>query len=81
MSTYLPRNGSTVFIRELGVLIGDTALANLASDGKGPRYSIINGRALYRREDLLDWINREASAEPRRRSRVTAADSAKVTAA
>jgi hypothetical protein len=72
MSTYLPRNGSTGFIREQGIPLGDTALANLASDGKGPKYSIINGRALYKREDLLDWIDREASAEPRRRSRVTA---------
>jgi hypothetical protein len=81
MSTFLDRNGSTCFIREQGVKAGDTALANLASDGKGPRYSIINGRALYKREDLLDWINREASAEPRRRSRVTSADSAKASEA
>jgi hypothetical protein len=63
MSKYLSRNASTVVIRdELGAPLGDTALANLASDGKGPRYSIINGRALYKREDLIDWINREAAA-------------------
>jgi hypothetical protein len=66
MSTaYLDRNGASGFIREQGVPLGNTALANLASDGKGPHYSIINGRALYKREDLLKWIDEQASAPPR----------------
>jgi hypothetical protein len=68
MSTaYLDRNGASGFIREQGVPLGNTALANLASDDKGPHYSIINGRALYKREDLLKWIAEQASAPPRGR--------------
>jgi hypothetical protein len=67
MSTFLDRNRATSFVRETGVPVGNTALANLASDGKGPRYSIINGRALYRPDDLLAWVNEQASAAPRRK--------------
>jgi hypothetical protein len=69
MSPYLDRNGATAFIREQGVPLGNTALANLASDEKGPRYSIINGRALYRREDLAKWIRSQARVSPPRRRR------------
>jgi hypothetical protein len=67
MSSYLDRKAATGFVRKLGIPTGDTALANLASDGKGPKYSIINGRALYKREDLLAWIDEQASAPPRAR--------------
>lgn len=69
MSSYLDRNGARDFHREQGVPLGDTALANLASDGKGPRYSIINGRALYKAADLTAWIEAQASVTPRRRRR------------
>lgn len=67
MSKFLHRQGATEFMREQGVEAGDTALANLASKGKGPVYSIINGRALYTRENLLKWISEQASASPRTR--------------
>jgi len=67
MSKFLHRQGATEFVREQGVQAGDTALANLASKGKGPVYSIINGRALYTRENLLKWITEQASALPRTR--------------
>jgi hypothetical protein len=68
MSTvYLDRIGASAFIREQGVPLGNTALANLASDAKGPHYAIINGRALYQREDLLKWICAQAGVPPRRR--------------
>jgi hypothetical protein len=70
MSSYLDRKRATKCVRDEGVQLGDTALANLASDGKGPKYAIINGRALYRREDILAWIAEQASAPPRvRRTR------------
>jgi hypothetical protein len=65
MSQYLDRKGATEFVRNQGVPAGNTALANLASDGKGPKYAIINGRALYKPEDLLKWISEQASAPPR----------------
>jgi hypothetical protein len=61
MSIYLDRNTATGVIREQGVPLGNTALANLASDDRGPQYSIINGRALYKREDLLKWISDQAT--------------------
>jgi hypothetical protein len=68
MPTYLDRNGATCFIRGEGVPMGNTALANQASNGDGPKYSIINGRALYQREDLLKWISTQASIPPRKSS-------------
>jgi hypothetical protein len=67
MSTYLLRKGATEFVREQGIKVGETGLANMASDGKGPKFVIINGRALYTREDLLAWITEQASAPPRTR--------------
>lgn len=67
MSPYLNRKSATDFIREQGVQMGNTALANLASNGGGPKYAVINGRALYQRDDLLKWIAEQASAPPRTR--------------
>jgi hypothetical protein len=67
MSSFLDRNSATKFVRDEGVPVGKTALANLATNGTGPKYSIINGRALYKREDLLKWIAEQASAPPRAR--------------
>lgn len=63
--SYMDRKRATQCVRDEGVPLGDSALANLASDGKGPHYSIINGRALYKREDILEWIAGQASAPPR----------------
>ncbi len=34
-------------------------LANLASDGKGPPYAIIQGRAVYRVDELDAWLDEE----------------------
>ncbi len=67
MVSYLDRIGARDFLRAQGVPVGDAALANLASDGKGPRYSIINGRALYKPADLTAWIEAQANVAPRRR--------------
>ncbi len=35
------------------------ALAQLASEGGGPRYSLIRRRAVYHPQDLDAWINSE----------------------
>jgi len=67
-TTYLNRSSATETLRNEGVEAGDTMLANLANHGKGPRYKIINGRALYTREDLLAWINEQPVIEPRSRT-------------
>ena len=68
------RAEATAFIRERGIPIGVNRLASLASEGRGPRYFIVNGRALYREADLTAWID-EQMRDARRRSRddVTAA--------
>jgi hypothetical protein len=60
MKTYINRKDATEFLRAIGVELGDATLANLASDGKGPRYTIINGRALYTEGALREWVNNQA---------------------
>jgi hypothetical protein len=75
MSSYLDRDGATAFLRDAGVLLGKSTLQNMAGDGKGPRYVIINGRALYTREDLTAWIKDQASVPPRRRTKAAQGDS------
>jgi hypothetical protein len=63
---YTTREKATEFIRnDCGVPIGDSRLGDLVNRGGGPRYSIINGRALYTAKDLLAWIGEQASASPR----------------
>jgi hypothetical protein len=57
---YKVRTEATDFVRSRGVPIGKTQLAELAALGRGPQYSIINGRALYREADLLAWIETQA---------------------
>lgn len=71
MQKFLNRADATAFLRERGIDVGDLALANLASDGKGPRYALINGRACYQPEWLLSWIQ-EQVAKPVTRRRKSA---------
>jgi hypothetical protein len=68
---FLSRADARGYLKEThGVELGVTGLTNLASDAKGPRYALINGRALYTREWLDSWVAAEA-ARPvvRRRDR------------
>jgi hypothetical protein len=44
------------------------ALADMASDGEGPPYAIVRGRALYRVEDLERFLA-EQFEQPTRRGR------------
>lgn len=80
---YLLRDAATQCLNdEEGLKVGPTGLANMASDGKGPRYSIINGRACYTREDLSAWV-REQATQPtliQRRREKAAAEAAQATA-
>jgi hypothetical protein len=69
MTTYLPREKATAFVREQGVPIGDRQLGELAYRGGGPKFSIINGRALYLAKDLLAWIKAQASRAPQKASK------------
>lgn len=62
MPTYLSRAAARTYLREgIGVPIGDTALENMASDGNGPKYVVIAGRALYTREWLDAWVAEQAA--------------------
>jgi hypothetical protein len=62
MLIFKSRPAATQFLRERGVQIGDTGLADLASDGRGPGYAVINGRALYRESDLVAWLEEQYSS-------------------
>lgn len=61
MQSYKHRDGARDFLREKGVPIGENALKDHAARGTGPRYTIINGRALYTEADLIAWIEKQAS--------------------
>jgi hypothetical protein len=80
MRKYLDRETVRKKLDEKGVKIGKTALANMASDGTGPDYVLINGRALYTEEALDAWLNNQASKAPRRRRRSAAGNSQTATA-
>jgi hypothetical protein len=69
-TVYRDRDGARDFLRQQGVPIGENALKDLASRGTGPAYTIINGRALYRDPDLLEWIADQAqrNAVPARKT-------------
>jgi hypothetical protein len=64
---YHDRPKATEHLRGRGVRIGDTTLEYLASRGRGPRYAIVNGRAVYLAEDLDAWVDQQAARPPRRR--------------
>ena len=66
---FLPRREATEFLRGHGVPVGDGALKDHAYRGEGPRYCIVNGRALYTEADLLDWLANQAARPVCKRSR------------
>jgi len=41
-----------------GVVSAQT-LARLASEGRGPKYLKLGRRAIYKAEDILEWLKRE----------------------
>lgn len=59
---YLPRfPDATQHVRDRGIRLGDGGLKDLAHRGRGPRYVIVNGRALYTVADLDAWIAEQAA--------------------
>jgi hypothetical protein len=63
---FLDRRGAAAYLLEKrGVPITPQHLANLASDGIGPPYAIVNGRALYLPSRLDQWVADQA-AQPLR---------------
>ena len=57
--TFLLRSDAAAQLREAGIPVKDSTLENMAAAGEGPPYRIINGRALYLREDLERWLERQ----------------------
>jgi hypothetical protein len=69
MPTYLTRAAARTYLEEThGIPLGATALDNMASDGTGPTYARIAGRALYTREWLDSWVTAQASRPVARRN-------------
>ena len=68
MATYIPRAAARQYLEEThGVKLGKTGLENMASDGTGPKYALIAGRACYTREWLDAWVAAEAARPVTRR--------------
>ena len=66
---YNDRKSAAQYLRELrGIPMTPQRLADLASDKAGPRYVIINGRALYTVEDLDSWVAEQAARPVVRRT-------------
>lgn len=62
-------------LTELGIVTTTSGLAQDASEGRGPPYVLIRGRALYRPEEVERWISELAAGRgtPCRRGRRSAA--------
>lgn len=68
MNDFLSRKTAAEWLSQrLGRRVTATALARHASEGTGPRYSMILGRATYRAGDLDRWV-RSLIQEPSTRS-------------
>jgi hypothetical protein len=66
MTKYLDRATATAFIRAVGIPMGDNRLADLAYEGRGPRFAMINGRAVYTEQWLAAWIEAQAARSVKR---------------
>lgn len=61
------RDRATEYIADKGIPVQHRTLGDMASRGIGPRYALINGRAVYRDKDLDAWIEEQFSRPPQRR--------------
>lgn len=50
--------------KEHGLPLTRGTLANLDSQGKGPKAHRLNGKTGYLREDVLEWLENRASKRP-----------------
>lgn len=58
---YLSRDESREYLATLGIKVGKKGLCEHASQGSGPKYAIINGRAMYTQEALDTWIDEQVA--------------------
>jgi hypothetical protein len=70
---FKPREIAAEYLSSKGIPTTAQGLADKASRGLGPRYAIVNGRAVYTQEWLDAWVAEQA-ARPvvRRKHRATA---------
>jgi hypothetical protein len=78
MPHYRTRRLAAEYLSAQGVSTTEQGLADHASRGKGPKYGIVNGRAVYTDADLDSWIA-EQLARPVTRRRHNAAGRAPAT--
>lgn len=64
--TFLTRKDAAAVLREAGLPVKESTLENSATSGKGPPYRILNGRALYLRHELEQWLERQVRMTPGR---------------
>jgi len=62
---YLSRREASAFLKGIGIDCSPASLATMASRGNGPFYRTFGRRAVYRREDLVVWVESRLST-PRR---------------
>ena len=80
MTTFLTRRAARSYLTEVhGIELGVAGLENMASDGTGPHYAKIAGRAVYTREWLDTWVKAEAARPVVRRRKRGSADQNAVT--
>jgi hypothetical protein len=71
---YFIRARAAAYLTQLGIPSTAQGLADMASDGRGPTYGLLNGRAVYTVENLNTWVSSElARPVVRYRERRTAA--------
>jgi hypothetical protein len=73
---YLIRQLAADYLTKNGVKTTAQGLADRASDGTGPAYSIINGRACYTASALDAWLEAQAARPVLRRRERQGADEA-----
>jgi hypothetical protein len=62
MRLRLRKEAAEYLTERSGVLFTETGLCARATAGKGPHYSIINGRAVYTQEALDEWLDAQLAA-------------------
>lgn len=56
--TYINRRNAAAFVRdELGLSCAPNTLEKMATTGGGPTFYKFGGRAFYKKEDLIAWVN------------------------
>ena len=76
-SSYMTRQDAAVYLSgRLGRRVTASSLGRHASDGTGPVYHLLLGRASYLREDLDSWVDGlvQAPAPRQRRNPLTRSD-------